>query len=342
MTTHEGEEHRHQIYGSEQADAQHETEHTANCEAAVRQRPQLHHRRDGHEAPAHEGHAGGKCHRGQSDHQRRGPAALRGLLQRDLQRCEGQGHQNQRYQIQPPDRTGIRALAGQQPHGQKGADDSGRQIYQEQPVPGIGLGDPATDDRTHRRRQHRQHARDRRGDALALLGKKQKNGGEHPGDQGSAGKPLHHPPENQGVEILAERAPQRGQAEETDRAHEQPAHGQGSGKKPGQGNRDDLGDQIGRLDPAHLVWSDADRSLDRRQGRGDDLNVQDGHEHAQAHDDETRPQADGVVRRYGREAGRHRDLRTIEWRRREAHMPRPLRDKVTLDLRWELRHTVVV
>ena len=70
---------------------------------------------------------------------------------------------------------------------------------------------------------------------------------------------------------------------------EQPAQAERSREQAGQGNRDDLRDQIGGLDPAHRVAGDAERILDRRQRGGDDLDVQDRHEHAKAHQEEAGP-----------------------------------------------------
>ena len=62
-----------------------------------------------------------------------------------------------------------------------------------------------------------------------------------------------------------------------------------AGQEAGQRDRDHLGDQIGGLHPAHLVGRDAERALDRRQRGRDDLDVEDRHEHADAHHGEARP-----------------------------------------------------
>ena len=62
-----------------------------------------------------------------------------------------------------------------------------------------------------------------------------------------------------------------------------------AGQEAGQRDRDDLGDQIGGLHPAHLVGRDAERALDRRQRGRHDLHVEDRHEHADAHRREADP-----------------------------------------------------
>src|SRR6266567_834392 len=75
----------------------------------------------------------------------------------------------------------------------------------------------------------------------------------------------------------------------TDRNDEQPPQRQHARKPPGQRNGDDLGDQIRRLNPAHRISRYRQRILDRGQRGRDDLNVENRHEHADAHQDETKP-----------------------------------------------------
>jgi hypothetical protein len=59
----------------------------------------------------------------------------------------------------------------------------------------------------------------------------------------------------------------------------------------GQRDRDDLGREIGGLHPAQALERDQQRGLDLRQRAGDDLDVEHRHEHADAHRDETAPEA---------------------------------------------------
>ena len=51
----------------------------------------------------------------------------------------------------------------------------------------------------------------------------------------------------------------------------------------------DMKDQVGGLDPAHRGRRDRQRALDRRQRGRDDLDVEDRHEHAEAHQEEACP-----------------------------------------------------
>ena len=85
------------------------------------------------------------------------------------------------------------------------------------------------------------------------------------------------------VEAAARRTTDRGKRKGEDGAHEEPPHAQDAHEKAGQRDRDHFGDQIGGLNPAHRFGSDADRVLDRGERRRHDLDVQDRHEHADAH-----------------------------------------------------------
>ncbi len=98
--------------------------------------------------------------------------------------------------------------------------------------------------------------------------------------------------------IEAERAADGGQRKEADRADKQPAQGQHARQPARQRDGDDFGDQIGRLNPAHRIARDLKRMLDRGQRGRDHLNVEDRHEHAEAHQDEAEPcSGGGLVRR---------------------------------------------
>ena len=51
-------------------------------------------------------------------------------------------------------------------------------------------------------------------------------------------------------------------------------------EEAGQRDHDDLGDEIGRLHPGDLVGARRKPGLDLGERRGDDLDVEDRHEHA--------------------------------------------------------------
>ena len=230
--------------------------------------------------------------RRQRDRQRRGPAALRRLLEQDLERGERGRHQEQRDEVEAARRARIARLARQQPGRDRDGDRARHDVDQEQPVPGIGIGDPAADDRPDGRRQHRQRAAKRGRDVLAVRGEQQEHRGEHRRDQHAAAETLQHPPGDQHAERPAGRAADRRRDEDRQRDDEQPAHAEHAGQQPGQRNGDDLGDQVRGLDPAHLVGADIERGADVGQRGRDHLDIEDRHEHAEAHGAEAEPDPD--------------------------------------------------
>ena len=60
-------------------------------------------------------------------------------------------------------------------------------------------------------------------------------------------------------------------------------------RSPATSTSDDLGDQITGLNPTDLLARNAECALNCRQRGGDDLNVEDSHEHADAHHGESDP-----------------------------------------------------
>ena len=158
-------------------------------------------------------------------------------------------------------------------------------------MPRPGLGDPAADQRTDRGRQHGHDAGQRRRHALLAEGKQQEHGGEDRRDQHAAGEALHHARDDEGLEAAAGRAGGRGDGEQAERADEQPAQAEHARQQAGQRDRDHLGDEIGRLHPAHLVGRDGQRLADLGQRRDHDLDVEHGHEHAERHGREADPGA---------------------------------------------------
>ena len=167
-------------------------------------------------------------------------------------------------------------------------------------MPGRGLGDPAADDRPERRRQHRHDAGDGGGERLAAARKQEEDGGEDERDENAAGKALNDARRDQRGEIEAERAGDGGEREDAERGDEGRAvRPSVRMKRPVKRNGDDLGDEIGGLDPAHPVGADGERLLDDGKRRHHDLDVEDRHEHAEAHGGEAGPGTGGGRKRIG-------------------------------------------
>ena len=156
-------------------------------------------------------------------------------------------------------------------------------------MPGIGLGDVAADDGAQRGRQHGKGTCHGRGENAPSHGKQKEACGEHGRDHDTAAITLDRPKQNQRLELVAHGAAEAGSREASHGADEQAAQREQPGQGRRQGNGNDLGNQIGRLDPAQPIERNTEGCLDLGQRTGNDLDVQDRHEHAQTHGKEAQP-----------------------------------------------------
>ena len=122
----------------------------------------------------------------------------------------------------------------EQASAQRGADNARQDVDEKQPVPGISGGDPAANHRANGWRQHGQHAGEHGGDALAGHREQQKDGREDGGYQRTASKPLHDPPSNQDLQVVANRTTQRGYGEHRGGDDKQAAHAEQPCQEPGE------------------------------------------------------------------------------------------------------------
>lgn len=144
----------------------------------------------------------------------------------------------------------VGAVEGHALCGNSGRRQAWNDVNQEQPVPGIILGNPAADEGADRRGQHGKATTDDRGERLLTHREHQKRRRENNWDDGAAEKTLD---EAEGVEHFVGRRSRAGDAGGDEAQHggdEQPARGHHAGAEPGQRNGDDFGDQIGGMDVA--------------------------------------------------------------------------------------------
>jgi len=94
---------------------------------------------------------------------------------------------------------------------------------------------------------------DRGRDRVEARRKQQEHRRKYRRDQDAAGETLHDAKEQQHREVAAPCAADRGKREHGDADDEQKTQAQHPREQAGQRDRDDLGDQIGGLDPAHRV-----------------------------------------------------------------------------------------
>ena len=158
-------------------------------------------------------------------------------------------------------------------------------------MPGIGFGQIAAQNGPKGRRDHRKAAGHNGCHRVRPARKNHEHRCEHGRDQRTARKSLQGTKQDQFAEIAAERAGKARKRKRKRRPGEQPAQRQRAGQKSGQRNGDDFRDQIGGLYPAQPVFADTKRRTDTRQRTGHDLDIQNGHEHADAHGQKPDPVA---------------------------------------------------
>src|SRR5271165_4764567 len=158
--------------------------------------------------------------REEPENQSRHPAAVRRFLETDLERRQRASKQRECTPIEPARFTKIRLFDRQKPRRDDDRDQARRHVDEKQPVPGIGLGDPAADERPDGRRKNGENAGDGGSDALGSERKEPKNRGEYRRNQKAAGKSLNDPRRNQRGQTTARLAGERGDRKRRDPAHE--------------------------------------------------------------------------------------------------------------------------
>ena len=117
----------------------------------------------------------------------------------------------------------------------------------------------------------------------------QKDRGEDRRDHGAAAEALDDAEEDEHGEAAARRAARARQGETGDCGEKERAQGEQLGQPAGQRDGDDLGDEIGGLDPAQAIEWNGEPGLDVGKRAGDDLDVENRHEHAEAHGEIAEP-----------------------------------------------------
>src|SRR5258706_6409 len=115
---------------------------------------------------------------------------------------------------------------------------------------------------------------------LKIVKRRCENCGNHRG----AKKALKRPEHNHAFDVPCKSAEQAREGESGRRGSEQPPCRKYTCQPARKGNHGDFGDQIGGLHPTDLVLGGGQSAADVLQGRGNNLDVQQGHEHSHAHD----------------------------------------------------------
>ena len=182
-----------------------ETQPATDRKGTVPQGRQFDHRIRRLERSDDKGGCRGGTQREQQCAEWRKPAILRRLLQTDLQARKRDGHQRERISVERSQIGETRSVIRQQEWRGGCRNDTGSDVDQEQPMPGIGLGDPATDNRSDRGCQHGHNAGHRGGNRVQTDRKQQEYCGKHCRNQRAAGEALKHAEADKRRKTAAER-----------------------------------------------------------------------------------------------------------------------------------------
>ncbi|MDQ1218821.1 hypothetical protein QE432_000379 [Agrobacterium sp. SORGH_AS 745] len=153
-------------------------------------------------------------------------------------------------------------------------------------MPGEGIGKITADRGTDGGRKRGDETDDRRDDRT-LGGRENGEGGRKDRrDHAAADKALDRPVDDHLVDIGRGGAERARQGEAGGAGGKQYARGQDARQRARQRDHDDFCDQIGCLHPGDLVGARPETCLDFRKRGGDDLNIENGHEHAEDHREE--------------------------------------------------------
>ncbi len=224
--------------------------------------------------------------------------AGRDLKQRQ-EHCEAGSERDERRRVDRSPSARLRIVDSDPRGHDRRNNDPDRNVDEEQPVPRELLRDVTTEERTQRRRQHRHRARDQDRARLQLLREHLVARGKSRGNDDPAAKALHGAPRDERDEALRKGATEA-RDHETGDAEREDAHRRERTRQPAaERDRNHLCDQVGRLNPTEPIERDAQGLRNPRQRGGDNLDVEDRHEHADAHRREAEPVASGRRHRTG-------------------------------------------
>ena len=234
------------------------------------------------------------------------PAELLAAIEHHLQRPDAE---REAQETEPGEGNVApgRGLAHEDPKSD-GGKDSERQVDEEHPAPGIGIGEPAAERRPHDRPEHHAHAPDRH--RRAALGRRKDI--EHhrlaERHQRRAEHALQQPVGDHLLDRERDAAQHRGDGEPGGADDEQLLAAE-AGRHPAERRGHDRGgDDVGGQHPVDLVLRRRQRALHIGQGDVGDRRVErlhDGRHHDADGQQPSQRRRDGLVERRGRDGRVH-------------------------------------
>jgi hypothetical protein len=284
VTAHLGQIHRVQIGQAVKPDTQHEGEQAADGKIAIGESAQIDNRHAGRQ------HTGEEKDRREPRNHGHGedrvvvePFITRALLEHIFERAEKAGHAEQAVPVEILQQREIRLVEIDEQISRDGDDDARSDIDEEQPMPRISVGQIAADRWTDGRRQCRDQTDHRGNELLPRALEDQIGRGKHRRHHAAADETLQRAPHDHAADRGARAAHDAGKRETARRYREQDPRADGARQKSRQRDGDDLGDQVGRLHPGNFIRRRRQAGLYLGQRRRHDLDVEERHEHAEAH-----------------------------------------------------------
>ena len=189
-------------------------------------------------------------------------------VEHQLQHADGQRQQAEAEQVE---RARFLAHVGQVGHRAEEGEHAHRQVDQEDPVPGIVLGQPAAQQRPDQRPHDETEAEDRHRFAALFRGVQRHQDDLADRDQRGSEHALQEPEDHQLLKVLGDAAKARDKGETGNRDQQHGAPPEAFGQPAAQRRGDGHGDDIARQHPRNLLARGRSRPLHMRQG-----NVGDG------------------------------------------------------------------
>ena len=234
------------------------------------------------------------------DHARPEPVVALTFVEKDLERGEADAEQADAdvVELQPvgqrlPDQ--VRRIEDHR-RRQCEREDADRDVDEEDPAPGVVVGDPAAQRRPDHRRHDHAHAVERHRDALLFAREALDQNGLGDRLQRSAAQALQHAKEDQRAERRRHAAEQRTDGEDADARHVEALPAEQGREPAAQRQHDRVGDEIRRQHPGRFVDAGREVAGDVRQRDVRDAGVEHFHERRQQHDAGDQPGIDGGLR----------------------------------------------
>ena len=208
------------------------------------------------------------------------PVRVVALVQHDLQRAHADDQGDQAHVVDAR-ALGLLHLAAQLVGHHRAGEDADRQVDEEDPRPGIVLGDPATQDRPGDRRHHGHHRQ--QGQRHAALGRRVDADQQALRDRvhRAGHRALQRAEHQQHAHALRHAAHERGKHEQQRAGGEQAHFAEAAGEEAGQRQRDRHAHRERGDHPGALVVAHAEIAGDGRQRDVGDGGVQHLHEGGQ-------------------------------------------------------------